>query len=487
MFETSLLLFIKSLAINIFLPLIPWLLFVWIFWWKKFQWILLYLLSWFLWVWIVAVSLFNIQFIHFGVGLPEYFVILLLLLAIFVAKILVKKQSIKQYFSLLSFDFVSFSALKKSYFELSRVQKIFTITWIIFSLGFVVTIFTYRASFPTYADDSFGNRNSPAINVYQDWWVKLFWDKDQILARWRIGYPFYIPMYKALIADAFWSFNDIYLNTWQLLVFVGLLLFSLYITWKKTKNIFYTVLPSVLICWLPLVFFHSVEGYMDLPLAIYAVFAIWTLFEFVESNYEDISMFSLFVVLWWLIVNIKNEWLVIYLSAIVLSFIFLLVVKKDFQLFFKKIFKKSSSLLGILASLVYIYLPFLIVRLVHGLWLNPVSSPVATSTWFVSHTEIFSVFGPIFFKEDNYNVALLILLVILILNWKNIKNIKHNKNLFWIAPLILFVLFTLTFLFTENYQWALNQTTINRVYTMCFVVLFSFIWILFADNEHGKD
>jgi hypothetical protein len=35
---------------------------------------------------------------------------------------------------------------------------------------------------------------------------------------------------------------------------------------------------------------------MDLPLAIYAVFAIWALFEFVESNYDDMSMFSLFIV-----------------------------------------------------------------------------------------------------------------------------------------------------------------------------------------------
>jgi hypothetical protein len=89
--------------------------------------------------------------------------------------------------------------------------------------------------------------------------------------------------------------------------------------------------------------------------------------------------------------------------------------------------------------------------------------------------EIFGVFGPIFFKEDNYNVVLLILLLLLVINWKNIKNIKNNKNLLWIVPLVLFILFTLTFLFTENYQWALNQTTINRVYTMCFVVLFSFI------------
>jgi hypothetical protein len=77
---------------------------------------------------IVAVSLFNFQFIHFGVGLSEYFVFLLILLFVFVAKILLKKESIKQYFSTLRFDFVSFSELKKSYFELSRFQKIFTLT-----------------------------------------------------------------------------------------------------------------------------------------------------------------------------------------------------------------------------------------------------------------------------------------------------------------------------------------------------------------------
>jgi hypothetical protein len=33
----------------------------------------------------------------------------------------------------------------------------------------------------------------------------------------------------------------------------------------------------------------------------------------------------------------------------------------------------------------------------------------------------------------------------------------------------------LVFLLTSNYQWVMNQTTVNRVYTMIFVILFSFI------------
>jgi len=52
----------------------------------------------------------------------------------------------------------------------------------------------------------------------------------------------------------------------------------------------------------------------------------------------------------------------------------------------------------------------------------------------------------------------------------------------------MFILFNLAFLITANYKWVLNQTTVNRVFTMVFVILLSFISILIFDyaNDYKK-
>lgn len=43
-----------------------------------------------------------------------------------------------------------------------------------------------------------------------------------------------------------------------------------------------------------------------------------------------------------------------------------------------------------------------------------------------------------------------------------------------LTPIIIFIIFVLVFLLTENYIFAMNQTTINRVFTMSFVILLAF-------------
>jgi len=91
------------------------------------------------------------------------------------------------------------------------------------------------------------------------------------------------------------------------------------------------------------------------------------------------------------------------------------------------------------------------------------------------HREIFKQFKPIFFQEDNYGVALIIVVFSLYMLVRFLKKRQYTAALLVVTPLVVFVLFTLVFLLTNNYQWVLNQTTVNRVYTMCFVILFAFI------------
>ncbi len=180
MFETSFVLFLKALLYNIVLPLVPGILFLWIFFGKKFEWIVLYILWWFVGVWVVAFSLFNLQFIHFGLGIGEYMIILWILIVVFVGKLLYKKESFHHYAPVLKIKNI-FPQIKKSFFLLSQIEKIFTI--VCGGMGIILLILTFVrvTNFPTYGDDSFGNRNGPAYNIYQDGWVKIFRFKHKLL------------------------------------------------------------------------------------------------------------------------------------------------------------------------------------------------------------------------------------------------------------------------------------------------------------------
>ena len=480
MFETSFLLFIKYFLLNIVIPLIPWLLFLWIFYGKKFRGILLYLLSRFIWVWIVAFTLLNFQFIHFGIWVQEYFVILLILLIALFWKIYFKKESFKEYTDTLKFK-NTLQNIKESLNNLSLGEKVFSVIISVFSLYFIIITWIFNFNLPTYADDSFWNRDKPAYNIYNDGWIKLFWDETEILWRWRLWYPIHVPAYKALISDLAWWINDIYFNTWQRLTFIFWLLFIFSITFDKTKNIFKSILPVWLICSLPLVFFHSFEWYMELPSIIYCIICVRFFYQYLEN--KDFSNISLWLLFWFILSYIKNDWFVVYFPWLLLAFFVILCLKKELSTTIKWLFYDKNNLFKTIWYFTYFFIPFLIVKIIHWLWFNQAAW---TDSWIwlsnSIHREIFSQFPSIFFRMDNYNLIFIIVLLILIA-FVTKKQRKENKSIFIYSSLAIFLILIAVFLFTDNYRFVMDQTTVNRVFTTSFILLLWFSWFLLSDKN----
>lgn len=479
MFETSFLVFLKYLLLNIFIPFVPWLLFFWLFYWNKIKWILLYLLSRFVWVWVVVFSLLNVQFIHFWVWITEYLIILWLLLVAFTVKICVKKQSIKEYIKTLKLK-NTIPEIKSSFSNLSTTEKIFTLILLVFSFYFVCITWVYNFNLPTYGWDSFWNRNWPAFNIYFDWWIKLFWDESEILWRWRLWYPIHIPIYKALISQFAWWINDVYFNTRQRLVFLLWLLFVFWVTFDKTKNIFKSVLPVWLIISLPLVFFHSFEWYMDLPNIIYCMIFARLFYEYLES--KDFFYVSLGFLFWFITAYIKNDGFIVYFPWLLIALIIILCLKRNLLSTIKWFFKDKNNVLKTVLYTIYFFIPFLIVKIINWLWFNQAANLKAW-IWLsnIIHWEIFSKFYRIFFQMDNYNLILIILLFVFFSYFAK-KWWKKNKSLFLYTWLVIFLILIAVFLFTDNYQWVLNQTTVNRSFTMVFVLLLWFSWFLLNEE-----
>jgi len=479
MFEISFLLFLKHLFFNLVLPILPWILFIYIFFWTKFKWVILYLLSFFVWTWVVAFSIFNLQIVHFWIWITEYFWLLLFLTLWFILKIYLRKNKLLNYVDTLKIKFNS--DLLKSYKKLSLIQKVWFYIMSLFVSVFIVITFIFSINFPSYADDTFPNWHRPVMNIYQDGWVKVFWSEDEILWRWRLGYPIFIPIYKVVIVNFVWWFNDIYINLWQYLLFLFFLLFVFNFSFSKTNNLFLSILPIFLVIWLPLVFFHCTEGYMDLPSAIYSVLVIYFLYKYLSS--DDYDMLSLWLLFGFILSNIKNDWLIVYFSWIIIAFAVLILITKKVKQFFKWFLKNKNSLYSSIFFALYFLLPFIIIKSYYGIWYNQASWEVSWVT-FSFHPEIFSMLYPIFFNENNYNLILILFILVTYLVFKNLKSYIKSKMFFlYLSFLCIFSIFFIVFLFTSNYTFMMDQTTVNRVFTMCFIILCSFSSLLITNEN----
>lgn len=478
MFTTGFLPLVRSLLLNILVPLVPWILFFRLVFWTRFHWILLWLLSRFVGVGVVAHWLFNIQFVWFGIGIGEYIVLLIFLLVGVCFRMRKTKTARKEFWDSLAIE-CNTHALKTSWHDLNTWTKRLTWGMVVSILWFLINAFVFATQFPTYADDSFGNRNRPILNILHDGWIKLFGERDEILARWRLGYPVHIAWYKALISEMQWWYNDVYTDLLQWLSVLFILVFLSIVTRQKTKNVFYTLLPGTLIFSLPLIFIHTVESYHDLLVTLYAILVSYTVYEFLEK--KDTHFLSLGILLWCIMAYIKIEWLIIYCTAILFSLLVILFIQKKWLSILKNMQKSDRYSMGL--SFVLFFLPFQWVRLFHWLWFNPSSLETGEVIDTKVHWEIFDYFKPIFWWADNYWIWLIIVFLVAIMMHKIWKNKQYSLLYFFLVPLTVFILFTLVFLLTNNYQWVLNQTTVNRVYTMVFVLLFAFIWIFTYEYE----
>jgi uncharacterized membrane protein (DUF485 family) len=112
---------------------------------------------------------------------------------------LLKKTSLGNYFTNLRISF-HFSEYKNDFLQARTYEKVLISGMLISVIWFFVNSFVFTTHFPTYADDSFSNRNKPILNILHDGGVKLFGPREEILARGRLGYPIHIAIYKTVIA-----------------------------------------------------------------------------------------------------------------------------------------------------------------------------------------------------------------------------------------------------------------------------------------------
>jgi hypothetical protein len=283
-----------------------------------------------------------------------------------------RKEKIAQSLELLKIDGSRIKEVWKNLREQGRGSQLFF--WIALVVIVVFTVFAGidSFSFPTFADDAFGNWNVPALHIFYDGGVKMFGEMSEILGRGRLGYPIHIPLYKAQLATMMGGRYEMGINVLNFFLFVVLVKLSFLWTWEKTKKAVISILPALLIVGLPLTFFHITDSYMEFPSAVFSILTIWFLYRYLaEKELGNVMLAALFG---GLLAFTKNDGMVVYLSSIVLVFLGVLLGSKQFGAFFRSLWEKRGYVWGLLGILLFCYLPFMALKIRYGLGFNPVDT-----------------------------------------------------------------------------------------------------------------
>ncbi|MDR2415432.1 MAG: hypothetical protein LBD75_02210 [Candidatus Peribacteria bacterium] len=294
-----------------------------------------------------------------------------LLAFLFIIRLLMlryRKEHIKQSLEHLKVDCSRTKDVWKHLKEQGRGSQLFF--WI---ACIVIVVFTVFAgidsfSFPTFADDAFGNWNAPALHIFYDGGVKMFGELSEILGRGRLGYPIHIPLYKAQIATMMGGRYEMGINVLNFLLFIVLIKLSFLRTWEKTKKAVISILPALLIVGLPLVFFHITDSYMEFPSAVFSVLTVRFLYRYLEE--KELGNIVLAALFGALLAFTKNDGIIVYLSSIIIVFLGILLGSKQFGAFLRSLWEKRRYFWSLVGILIFFYFPFLALKMWYGLGYN---------------------------------------------------------------------------------------------------------------------
>lgn len=338
------------------------------------------------------------------------------------------------------------------HFHLPKREKPFQaknliVVWLgtLIAFRFIFSLFQ-SVYLPSYFDDEKWNWTLKSKSIYYEWW--LWFDSSipetYLWGGWHKEYPLGWVLYKVYITKFIGWWDDSIIN----------LIHPIFAYWVIFLIVFWLIQGYVarltilyIITSLPLFSWHAGVAYFDLFVGILLALIFYNFLKFFETKNKA----YLFIIPWIvsLVINTKNEWIVLVLPALLP--LFYLVTKE-------KIFTHAKEWLLLFAPLI-LSLPHVLFRIIYHLPLNPTSA-VAKYGW---HADAPGLLYDYFFRWWSYNIFWYVLVCILSVIFISKKyQIQKEERILLISLGILFSLILAVFFFTNNYQFLLDQTTIHR-------------------------
>src|SRR3990170_1983167 len=267
---------------------------------------------------------------------------------------------------------------------------------------------------------------------------------EEFLGGGLLNYPLGTPLFKAWmgIFAGTWTASLVHLYDFAIFASMAAVFYAFL---RRHASFAIAAAFTYVLASIPLMSFHAHGGYADMAAGYYLLTSVLLLARWFQTG--ENSFLYLTAITSAAMTFTKNEGLVLYAPAIVLTFLFL-IAKAGAPLRGK--IKRIAVPCAVFLALAG---PWLAVKALYGLSVGGGKLGI--------HGEAFTELAAVFFWEEG---ALNILWVgaILILS-ANIRLFKDMTFLSHFIPFALTFLATLAvFVFTSNYEWLYLRTTINR-------------------------
>jgi hypothetical protein len=320
----------------------------------------------------------------------------------------------------------------------------FLAVWLFLKIGIVSYECMVR---PMYALDTWANWSSGAKFFFFEKGLVLDQADEHFFGRgYRafLGHPLHTPLLQVWISLWQGEFHDAYAKAWSAFYFISLLgIFFLAV--KRETDWFYGFVSVFFLSSVPLLVFHGIEGYADLPLAYYGLASAVCLWKYLNSGKNGyISLCGIFIAF---ACFTKNEGLLFFLAIAAALTLFIFFEKK----------RALPTFAHFLLPFVVLVGPWFLFKFINGLGFGH-SGVGSAMVWFsdpkfgqetprgIRPEILFIAFKEIFFKA-NFNLIIPFWLFVSVVGVKTIM--RTNIKYLFVVILAVMAMFIFIYLLLE--------------------------------------
>ena len=391
-----------------------------------------------------------LQLTALAYGLGSFFITIQLFLYLFIFRLHFSWWFFAGYIieiillTLLVFKRVNLAVLLSFNYKFWRHIKVKEAIVIFLIIIQILFIFSNALARPTVVYDSVAMWTMKAKTLFTENQVNFNPDSPTYLSSsHHRNYPWHVPLMSYWLFNVLGEFNDLLVNLIFVSYFICLLIVC-YCFIKEYISKFYSLIFVFFLSSMPLVFYHGFNAYADLTLSFYVLISFVYLFKWLEAQESRYLVYS--GIFSGIACFVKNE-AIIFIIASLLIIALNIVISRNWQ--------RAKHLFHYVFFVILSILPWLVFKATHNLDISNVKEG------FGFYPDVLkSLFGALF-TSNSWNIWWFIVIISIIVNF---KNIIKNKELIlgWLFLFFSLAGFLILYLFTEEYQYALNNTAISR-------------------------
>ena len=338
--------------------------------------------------------------------------------------------------------------------HLERIMILVLTAWVLAKVLFVL----YEGfTLPEHTSDSWEQWSSGAKFFFYEKGLALDSGNENFFGAGYLKvprYPLNVPLMQVWVSLCIGEANEVYMKIWNSLFFICMI-GLLFLTLRRKTSLMIAILASFFLSAVPLLTYHALVAYADLPLSFYALCAMVSFRDTMDA-FEN-----------------GRAGLARGLLVLLGTFTALCVWTKMEGLFFAAAFSASLGLYCLVKKIPFkkatvFFAPLALITVPWYVFLHSIKVPVSygevgqlgTAITTGIHFQVLPVIAEQVLFSANFNLIFLFLFLLVIVGCRRI--VVSNLGYLYAALLAVMAMFLVLYLGTETYRWVLNLTAVNR-------------------------